>query len=76
MAERRFIEHRIIDGDRLDLLAYQYWGDCNYSPLIVIDNQHLSAIDELPEGEICYIREVIGEEDVVLENDYLPFWKR
>lgn len=76
MAERRFIEHIIKEGDRWDLLAYTYWGNCNYAPLIIVDNPHLSCQEDLPENEICYIRESIADEDKLIENEALPFWKR
>lgn len=71
-----YIEHQIIEGDRFDTLAYNYWGNCNYAPIIVIDNRHLSVHDDLPVGEICYIRETITQDENLTINDTLPFWKR
>ena len=72
----KYIEHTIRDGDRLDLLAYKFWGDSNLAPLLVVDNRHLSALNDLPEGELCYIREKVEGEDSLTTNEELPFWKR
>jgi hypothetical protein len=72
----KFIEHTIRDGDRWDLLAYKFWGDSNLAPLLVVDNRHLSVFNDLPEGELCYIREKVEGEDSLVTNEELPFWKR
>lgn len=76
MGKIRFEEYEIREGDRWDSLAYDKWGNANLAPLLVVDNRHLSALNDLPEGELCYIREKVEGEDNLITNEELPFWKR
>ena len=77
--ENGYFEHKTIDGDRWDLLAYRYYGDAAMQRVLLEANTHL-FIDPLIvpplilSAGITLIVPVI--DDQVLDESKLPPWKR
>jgi len=69
-----YIEHITKEGERLDTIAFKYWGDTNLVPLLVLDNRHLPTYEEAAPGTVVYVRDSV--EDVTLINkESLPPWR-
>lgn len=65
------------EGDRWDLLAYEYWGDASLVPHLIADNQHIPLMEEMPAGWVLNINEdaPIVEDSITYSNS-LPPWKQ
>jgi hypothetical protein len=70
-----YIKHIVKDGERLDSIAYAYWGDTNLTPIIMLDNPHLSPVNDIVAGEVVFVREKVDDQTLVnLQN--LPPWRQ
>lgn len=69
------IEHVTRDGDRWDLLAWEYYGDALVYERIVAANPDIPITPILPSGLVVLIPviEVVAEETT---TEGLPPWKR
>jgi phage tail protein X len=74
-----YFEHRTMDGDRWDLLAYQYYGDASKQSVLLDANRSL-FIDPITvpplilKSGITLIVPVLDEAEV--DDNTLPPWKR
>ena len=74
-----YLEHRTIDGDRWDLLAYQYYGDASKQSVLLDANRSL-FIDPIVvpplilKSGITLIVPVLDDQEV--DDSTLPPWKR
>lgn len=67
--------HHTKDGDRWDLLAWQYYGDTAYTSLIIEANPHLALEVTIPSGNTVLIP-LVEAADAIEDIDKLPPWKR
>lgn len=67
-----FIEHVTVDGDRWDLLAWDYYGDAHGYARIVRANPHVAPTPLLPAG----VRLAIPVIARPVSAHGLPPWKR
>lgn len=74
MSEQEYIIHITKEGDRWDLLAYEYYGDAlKYEPIIA-RNPHVRPDPILSSGIRLEIPIVEGT--TTLPKELLPPWKR
>ncbi len=72
MSAAQFIQHFTRQGDRWDLLAWQYYGDpTNYSPIIMANPQ--VPIDSVFDAGIVIAVPILQVSEVLIAN--LPPWK-
>ena len=69
-----FILHKIKEGERLDNIAFQYWGDTNLTSLLMFDNHHLPGVRDIEPGTIIFVRDTIDDETLTNLQD-LPPWR-
>lgn len=74
-----YLQHSTIDGDRWDLLAYQYYGDASKQSVLLDANRSLfldpiSVPPLILKSGITLIVPVLDEEEV--DDSTLPPWKR
>lgn len=75
MDEQQFVEHLTTDGDRWDLLAYDYYGDpYAYEPIIRANPAH-SFTTVLEGGRLLRIP-VVEAAIADVDDALLPPWKR
>lgn len=68
------LEHVTSDGDRWDMLAWQYYGDANRYEPIITANPGVLITPILPAG-IRLLIPVIADSELIDTED-LPPWKR
>lgn len=66
--------HTIKEGERLDNIAYLYWGDTNLAPVLMLDNPHLRPVEEPEAGTEIFVRESV-EDEVLTNLANLPPWR-
>lgn len=70
----KWFSHIIKEGERLDNIAYQYWGDTNLAPVLMLDNPHLRPVEEPEAGTEIFVRESV-EDEVLTNLANLPPWR-
>lgn len=70
----KWFPHIIKDGERLDNIAYLYWGDTNLAPVLMLDNPHLRPVEEPEAGTEIFVRESV-EDEVLTNLANLPPWR-
>jgi phage tail protein X len=70
----QYIEYITKDGDRWDLIAYQFLGDATLYELIIVANPLVPIFPILPAGIPLQIPDINDEEMTTTED--LPPWKR
>lgn len=68
------IEHITREGDRWDLLAWQYYGDALQYERIVAANPHIPIVPVLRSGLTLYIPVLIEPPAELADNQDLPPW--
>ncbi|MCR9267470.1 MAG: tail protein X [Alphaproteobacteria bacterium] len=69
---QQYIEHRTIDGDRWDQLAWRYYGDPHGYERIIRANPGVAMTAALPGGLSIRIPVIA---DAVIASAGLPPWK-
>ncbi len=69
----KYLQHTVKDGERWDLLAYQYYGDATKMDLIIGANPDVGITEELQAGSVILIPLI---ETKPSSNDDLPPWMR
>jgi hypothetical protein len=70
-----FITHILKEGERLDSVAYTYWGDTNLTPVLMFDNPHLSPVQDIAPGEEIFVRDTV-EDNTLITLQILPAWRQ
>lgn len=68
------IEHITREGDRWDLLAWEYYGDATQYERIVAANNHVSIDPILPSGIAINIPVIDQPAPELSETEELPPW--
>ena len=68
------IEHITRDGDRWDLLAWEYYGDATQYERIVAANNHVDITPILPSGIVINIPVIEEPPAELSETEELPPW--
>lgn len=68
------IEHIALEGDRWDLLAWEYYGDATLYERIVAANAHVPIVPILPSGITIYIPMMDEPPAELSEDEDLPPW--
>jgi len=71
---KEYHEHLTKEGERWDLIAYQYYGDATMYETIIAANPDVAIAPILPSGIRLKVP-VIDMKDVILSEE-LPPWKR
>lgn len=76
MAYTQYVEHLTIGGERLDTLAYKYYGDpFGYKPIVDV-NVDVVGVPILPQGMAIRIPVLPSNEIQTLDPvDSLPPWR-
>lgn len=69
-----FYEHITKEGDRWDLIAYQYYGDPTAYEPIIVANPHVPITPLLPSG--IRLRVPVIDTKRTIPPEELPPWKR
>lgn len=72
MAE--IMEYITKDGDRWDLIAYEFYGDATLYERIIQANPLVPIIPILPSGIPLQIPDI--DDDEIISNEDLPPWKQ
>lgn len=74
MSKTEYIEHTTKEGERWDLIAYQYYGDSTKYEPIIQANRYIPIVPILPAGLKLMIP--IVEESENESTIQLPPWKQ
>lgn len=69
-----YLEYITKEGDRWDLIAYQFYGDPTMYEPIIVANPLIPIIPILPSGIPLQIPNI--EDDEIISNEDLPPWKQ
>lgn len=69
-----YYEHITKEGDRWDLIAYQYYGDATMYEPIIVANPEVPILPILPSGIKLKVPVIDRKETISPEE--LPPWKR
>lgn len=69
-----YVEHITVEGERWDLLAYDYYGDPHEYEKIIIANPLIPITPILKSG--VKLRIPVGDKSRTLNPEILPPWKR
>lgn len=69
------LQHRVVQGDRWDSLAWHYYGDPYGFQRIIDANPAVPICQPLVAGTVLLIP-VIAREQVTINPEDLPPWKR
>lgn len=72
MAE--YIDYITKDGDRWDLIAYEFYGDATMYEPIIAANPFVPIMPILPSGIPLQIPDI--EDDELISSEDLPPWKQ
>lgn len=75
MEQGNSIEYRTKDGDRWDLIAWNFYGDASKFGPIIQANPDV-VIDTVLDGGITLYIPILPDDEIQQSNDTLPPWKK
>lgn len=68
-----FLQHTTREGERWDLIAYQYYGDALAIDGLIISNPDVPLAEQFPAGWTLLVPVI---DEAPLQTQDLPPWKR